>query len=59
MITRFLFDNLDIRGAVVQLGETWRQILAGRDYCPATTRLLGEMCAVTSVIAGNLKTPVA
>ena len=39
----------------MQLDQTWRDMIAGRDYAPATARLLGEMAAVTALIACNLK----
>lgn len=52
---RFLFDDLDIRGAVVRLGPVWRELLAGRDYPAPVVRLLGEMCATTLLLADNLK----
>lgn len=57
LIQRFLFEDLDVRGALVQLGPVWRQIQRNRDYPPAVRSLLGEMAAVTAIIAGNLKTP--
>lgn len=53
----FLFEHLDIRGAYVQLHDTWRQMLAGRDYPAPAVGLLGEMAAVTVLIAANLKQP--
>ncbi|MCS6786549.1 MAG: Hsp33 family molecular chaperone HslO [Thiobacillaceae bacterium] len=53
----FLFERLDIRGAFVQLNEAWRQMLAGRGYPPPVVRLLGELTAVTVLIAANLKQP--
>lgn len=55
--TRFLFEALDIRGAVVRLGPAWRAMRQGRNYAPAVAGLLGEMTAVTTIIAGQLKTP--
>jgi molecular chaperone Hsp33 len=54
-VRRFLFDQLDIRGAIVHLGESWRQMQAGRDYQPTVAQLLGETAAVTALIAGQLK----
>ncbi len=54
-IRRFLFEGLDIRGAVVHLGDTWQQMQAGRDYQPTVAQLLGETAAVTALIAGQLK----
>lgn len=56
-IQRFLLEALDIRGAVVRLGDVWQALQAGRAYPPAVATLLGEMGAVTTVIAGNLKQP--
>lgn len=56
-VARFLFEALDIRGAFVRLGATWRSMLAGRDYAPVVRDLLGEMAATTVLIAGNLKQP--
>jgi len=54
-VRRFLLEALDIRGAVVRLDDVWQALQAGRDYPPEVARLLGEMCAVAAVIAGNLK----
>ncbi len=54
-IQRFLLEELDIRGAVVQLGDVWQALQAGRDYPAPVARLLGEMAAVAVVIAANLK----
>lgn len=56
-VRSFLFEQLDIRGVWVQLDKTWRDMLAGRNYGQATVRLLGEMAAVTAILAANLKQP--
>jgi len=56
-VHRFLFDDLDIRGALVQLTDAWRPMHAGRGYLPAVRDLLGEVTAVTALIGGNLKSP--
>lgn len=53
----FLFERLDIRGAYVQLHDAWRQMLRGRAYPAPVVALLGEMAAVTVLIAANLKQP--
>lgn len=53
----FLFEHLDIRGALVRLDEAWQALQAGRHYPPPVARLLGEMSAVTALIAANLKQP--
>jgi molecular chaperone Hsp33 len=54
-VRRFLLEQLDIRGALVSLGNAWHEMQAGRDDPPAVSRLLGELAAVTVLIAGNLK----
>ncbi len=56
-VRRFLFEGLDIRGAVVHLGDCWRQMQAGRDYQPTVAQLLGELAAATALIAAQLKQP--
>lgn len=53
----FLFDRLDIRGALVSLDACWRDMVARRGYADAVQRLFGEMSAVTVLIAANLKQP--
>lgn len=56
-VERFLFENLDIRGVLVRLGPAWRQMHGGRAYPDSVRDLLGELAAVTTIIACNLKTP--
>jgi molecular chaperone Hsp33 len=56
-IRRFLFEGLDIRGAVVHLGDSWQQMQVDRNYEPTVAQLLGETAAVTALIAGQLKQP--
>lgn len=56
-VHRFLFEDLDIRGSLVQLGPAWRALCAVRDYAPAARDLLGELAAVTTLIGNTLKTP--
>jgi molecular chaperone Hsp33 len=56
-VRRFLFDGLDIRGAVVHLGDCWQHMQAGRDYQPPVAQLLGELAAVTALIGAQLKQP--
>lgn len=53
----FLFEHLGIRGAFVQLHDSWRKLQAGRAYPSPVRNLLGEMAAVTVLIAANLKQP--
>lgn len=56
-VSSFILEDLDIRGAVVHLGSTWRAMQLGRNYSEAARTLLGEMSAVTALIGSNLKSP--
>ena len=56
-VQRFLFDDLDIRGAVVHLGSVWKQLLANRNYPAQVVELLGQMSITTLLLADNLKQP--
>jgi molecular chaperone Hsp33 len=51
----FLFEQLDIRGAWVQLGPAWREMIAGRNYPEPVLELLGQLAVVTTLITANLK----
>lgn len=54
-VQRFLLENLDIRGAVVQLGGAWQSMQEGRAYSLPVARLLGEMSAIAILIAEQMK----
>ena len=56
-VQRFLFEELDIRGAVVRLNSAWQGMQADRAYPAIVTRLLGEMMATAAIVGGNLKQP--
>ncbi len=56
-VHRFLFEALDIRGVLVQLGPAWQAMHARREYPAAMCTLLGEMAAVTTLMGSNLKAP--
>ena len=56
-VQRFLFDDLDIRGAVVRLGSVWQHLLTNRNYPAPVVELLGQMSATTLLMADNLKQP--
>ena len=56
-VRRFLFEHLDIRGALVHLGDSWQQMQVDRDYQPTVAQLLGETAAVAALIGAQLKQP--
>jgi len=53
----FLLEDLDIRGALVQLGPSWAAMTGRRSYAAPVRDLLGELAAVTALIGSKLKTP--
>ena len=57
IVQRFMFDDLDIRGAVVRLDSVWEQLMAGRNYPEPVVGLLGQMSATALLLADNLKQP--
>ena len=56
-VRRFLFEDLDIRGVLVQLTGAWADMQHERGYPPPVTALLGEMAAVAALLGSNLKAP--
>lgn len=55
LIHRFIFDDCDIRGEIVSLGESYRTILGHHGYPSAVERLLGEFLAAVSLLSSTLK----
>lgn len=56
-IKRFLFKDLDIRGQHIQLDNVWQKMIEDRHYTPALTEVLGELTALTVMMANGLKHP--
>src|SRR5689334_1874801 len=54
-LTRFVFDAAPVRGALVTLERTTREILTCHTYPPALSRALGELCAASPLIGSTLK----
>lgn len=53
---RFLFDNADIRGEIVQLSQTLADACAHHEYPPAVRRLLGEAFAAVALMSATVRT---
>jgi molecular chaperone Hsp33 len=54
-IQGFVLEGTGIRGVLVRLGETWRQIVANHEYPADVQALLGESVAATLLLASGLK----
>jgi molecular chaperone Hsp33 len=52
----FLLEDCGIRGVVVRLEETWRQVIAQHEYPPNVRTLLGEGVCATVLLASGYKT---
>lgn len=55
VLNRFIFDDCDIRGELVTLGASYREILSHNLYPPAIQKLLGEFLAAVSLLSSTLK----
>ncbi|HSC68610.1 MAG TPA: Hsp33 family molecular chaperone HslO [Cellvibrio sp.] len=55
LLHRFLFDDCDIRGEIVTLGESYREVLSHNPQQPAIHRLLGEFLAAVGLLTSTLK----
>ncbi len=55
LLNRFIFDDCDIRGELVTLGESYREILSHNAHPPAIQKLLGEFLAAVGLLSSTLK----
>lgn len=54
--TRFIFDDIPVRGLHVRLENVWTHIVGQKHYPAAIRRALGELLAAGALLSGNLKT---
>ena len=52
---RFLLEGLGIRGELVHLDATWRNVLARRSYPEPLRSVLGECLGATALLAATIK----
>lgn len=52
---RFIFDDLDIRGELVYLDESWRRVCGRGDYPSSVRRQLGEALAAVAILSATIK----
>jgi len=55
VLARFVFERAAVRGAVVSLDDTCREILASHAYPPPLARALAELLAAAALLASTLK----
>ncbi len=54
-LQKFIFDNAAVRGELVEISDTWREIQARHGYPKAVRAVLGEMVAASALLSANLK----
>lgn len=52
---RYLFENFAVRGELVTVSETWKQIMENHDYPAPVKTILGELLVATSLLTATLK----
>lgn len=52
---RYLFDQANVRGQLVQLEQSYQQVLTAHAYPAPIRTLLGELMAATSLLTATLK----
>jgi molecular chaperone Hsp33 len=56
-LQRFVFERARVRGELVSLEETWREVRRRRPYPDAVGSALGELSAASVLLAATLKFP--
>lgn len=54
-LQKFMFEDAPVRGELVELSSTWREVLSHAHYPGVVSTLLGEMMAAAALLSANLK----
>lgn len=55
VLHRFLLERAGVRGVLVKLGPSWREVAGRAEYPTAVHALLGETLAASALLTGNIK----
>lgn len=55
VLNRYLFNDMHVRGELVQLSDSYQSIVKNHDYPIAVRLLLGELMAATCLLSATLK----
>jgi molecular chaperone Hsp33 len=55
LLQKFMFINATVRGELVELDDTWKQVLTHHQYPPPVQHLLGELSSAAALLCANLK----
>ena len=54
-LQEFMIEDAGVRGELVELSDTWQQVLTRHNYPPAVKVILGELYAASILLSANLK----
>lgn len=54
-LQKFMFEHAGVRGELVELPNTWQEILSHQSYPQAVKAILGELLAAAALLSANLK----
>ena len=55
VLNRYLFEDLSVRGELVQLDEAYQRIISSKEYPAPLKNLLGELLVSTTLLTATLK----
>ncbi|KJY78379.1 molecular chaperone Hsp33 [Vibrio coralliilyticus] len=55
VLNRYLFEDLSVRGELVQLDEAYQRIISSKEYPAPLQKLLGELLVSTTLLTATLK----
>jgi len=55
VLNRYLFEDLSVRGELVQLDKAYQQIITSKEYPAPIKSLLGELLVATTLLTATLK----
>lgn len=55
ILNRYLFEDLSVRGELVQLDDVYQEIISSKEYPAALQALLGELLVSTTLLTATLK----
>ena len=55
VLNRYLFEDLSVRGELVQLADAYQEIISSKEYPTPLKNLLGELLVSTTLLTATLK----
>lgn len=55
LLHRYIFDNLDVRGELVQLEQTYSDIIANHNYPAPVKAMMGDLLVATCLLTATIK----